>query len=179
MVARRASRDRSVLDLLLTIDDLPPGWRQKRQERYRVGLLYDEDWDKRARREKLVGAMRSFVNPETRSRIVVQAAPVVTDEDARSVVTEGRWNRSPDLKAHTTDEAEVSAPPEAGEYATASLVSTTGQAGASRKLSVMWPEPGPLVLAIVYTAPADVAVYDVMSGLIQRQRQRLATKPEV
>lgn len=82
----RRSRDRSMLDLLIAVEDLPPGWRLKREARYRAGLLYNEDWDKRARRAKLVRSVRIFEHPETRSRVAVQASPWVSDEDVRSVL---------------------------------------------------------------------------------------------
>jgi hypothetical protein len=175
-VALRRSRDRSMLDLLLTIDDLPPGWRQEREVRYRVGLLYNDDWDKRARREKLVGATRTFANSETRSRVAVQAAPWATEEDARSVLAALPARRAPsfDLNAQTKEETDVTPPPEAGEHARAWLVGTTSRAGTSRKLTVVWPEQGRVLLGIVCWAPGEVEVYDVMSGLIQCQRQRLA-----
>jgi hypothetical protein len=180
-LALRGSRDRSMLDLLITVDDLPPGWHQKREARYRVGLFHDDDWDKRARREKLVGATRVFESPQTGSRIAAQAIPLVTDEDVRSMLSAfpARWLRSSGLKAGATQEAEVAPPPEAGENARARLVSTIGQTGASRKLSVVWPEPGSLLLGIEHTAPPEVEAYDLMSRLIERQRDRLATKPEV
>jgi hypothetical protein len=149
----RYSRDRSMLDLLLTIDDLPPGWRQKQEVRYRAGLLGGEDWDKRARRERLVGATRIFVNPETRSRVTVRAVPSATEQDVRSALPAeaARWVQL-DSTTALGDEIEVTPPPEAGEHARAWLISTTSWEGALRTLHVLWPEPGALLLAVRYSA---------------------------
>ena len=167
-----------MLDLLLTVDDLPAGWRQQREARYHVGLLYDEDCDKRARRAKLVGATRIFVNPETSGQLIVQGMPWATEADARSVLTAPRSRRlrSWDLNAQTTEEIEVAAPPQAGAEARATLISTTSRTGAVRKLIVLWPEPGALLVGIVHSAPAEVELYELMSALIERQRERIATR---
>jgi hypothetical protein len=176
VIARRRSRDRSMLDLVLTIDDLPAGWLPGREFRFRVGLLHNDDWDKRARREKLVGAGRIFMNSETRSRVVVQVVPWATEEDVRSVLARA-WagRRDPwDSTVQVTDESEVTPPPEAGEHAVAWLISTISPEGASRTLNVVWPGPGSLLLGIKCSAPPEVEIYDLTSALIQRQRGHLA-----
>jgi hypothetical protein len=175
MLVLRYSRDRRMLDLLLTIDDLSTGWRQKRELRYRAGIFHNEDWDKRARRQKLVHAARVFVNTETRSRVTVGAAPYATEEDARSVlatIEERRFQQR--STAQTTDETEVVAPAEAGEHARAWLISTVTPKGALRTLNVLWTEPGPLLLVINYSAPPEVDIYKLTAALIQRERERLA-----
>jgi hypothetical protein len=52
--------------------------------------------------------------------------------------------------------------------------STISRKGVSRELNVAWPEPGPLLLAIVYSALPEVEIDDLASALIQCQRQHLA-----
>jgi hypothetical protein len=176
LLAARASRDRSALDVLLTVDDLPSGWRKGGETRLRLGFTHNEERDKRARRAKLIGAIRTFVDDESRSQISVLAYPTATEEDARSGVAAVFERRLGfyDLDEQTRDETEVTPPQEAGRHARAKLTSTTGRSGAWRVLTVVWADSGPLRLGIGYRAPAGVDVWELTSTLIQRQRQRLA-----
>jgi hypothetical protein len=173
----RYSRDRSTLNLLLTINDLPAVWRQKRELWYRAGLLHGDNLERRARREKLIYAAREFVSPETRSYMRVSAVPYATDDDARAALAtvEKRHFRR-DWFAHIVEELEVTPPPEAGEHARAWLRKAIGRDGTSHTLNAIWQEPGALLLDITYTAPPEVRVYDLASALIQCQRQRLASQ---
>ena len=65
-LAARVSSDRRALNLLVTSNDLPPGWYEERELRLRMGFIHSEDRDKRARRAKLIGALRVFVDAESR-----------------------------------------------------------------------------------------------------------------
>ena len=184
LVARLAvcgSRDRNTLGLLIEIDDLPPGWLQQQELRYRVGFVRNEEPDKRARQQKLIGAMRLFTHREARSQALAMVSPAATEEDARARLAHSRLGQiqSVDLNIQATDATEVTPPPEAGEYARAFLTTITPSGGASRrKLHVIWVEPGqPIVGSITFTAPAILDVWEVTSALLQRQRQRLAQGP--
>lgn len=170
--------DRSLSDLLLTIDDFPTGWRQTMDTRARNGLRGKHDWDKRARREKLITAQRSFVNHKARSSVTVIAAQWATDDDVRLMLAT-RLAKGGDLSTalypKTSERVEVTPPPEAGEHATATL---TTEAKGSRRLIVSWPEQGALSLSVMYWAFADAEPWALTSELIQRQRERLAARSE-
>jgi hypothetical protein len=181
-LAARRSADRSTLDLLLATVDLTTGWHKTGEGRYRMGFVFSEDRDKRARRAELIGATRSFADAESGSRIHAWAYPHTNQEDARSAVASAFERRihalgSYDLNAQTRHEAAVTPPPEAGEHARARLVSTTGSKGSWRTLTVAWADSGPLFLGIIYRAPAEVDVWDLMSALVRRQRERLGYRP--
>jgi hypothetical protein len=176
-IRMRFSRDRSLSNLLLTIDDFPPGWRQDLDTRYRNGLGGKHDWDKRARREKLIAAQRTFGNFKARSRVTVYVSQWATDDDVRSVLAAhlaSGVDASRELY-RASERVEVTPPPEAGEHATATL--TTEPKG-SRRLIVRWPEQGALSVTIMYWSFADAELWALTSELIQRQRERLAARSE-
>jgi hypothetical protein len=181
-LAARCSPDRRTLDLLLATADLPAGWQQTHELRYRMGYVFREDRDKRARRAKLIASTRTFTNAESGALIRAWAYPQVTQEDARSAVATAFERRihalgSYDLNAKTRDETTVTPPPEAGGHARARLASTTGSNGSWRTLTVAWADSGPLFLGIACWAPTEVDVWDLMSSLVQRQRERLSDGP--
>jgi hypothetical protein len=178
VIAARGSRDRAALDVLLEVDDLPQGWRQQRQARYRIGFGFNEEWDRRARRNKLVGGSRVFVHPESGGRLVAQAFPTISEEDAVAALT-NIWERrflSLDLNAQHADEVEVTPPSEAGEHARALLIANAGRTGDSRKLFVAWAEPAPMFFGVVLTSPAELEFWELMSRLVKRQRERFAPR---
>jgi hypothetical protein len=179
-LAARVSSDRRALDLLLTSNDLPSGWYEERELRLRLGFIRSEDRDKRARRAKLIGAVRVFVDAESRSRVTAWAYPQVNDEDARSAAATAfaRGFGSFDLMAEARDEAEVTPPPEAGQHARGRLVSTTGRMGDCRNLTVVWADSGSLLMGVSYRAPAHVDLWDLTSALVKRQRERLVYGPD-
>jgi hypothetical protein len=179
-LAARVSSDRSALDLLLTSNDLPSGWYEEREIRLRMGFIHSEDRDKRARRAKLIGAVRVFVDPESRSRVTAWAYPQVSDEDARFAAATAfeRSFGSFDLMAEARDETEVTPPPEAGQHARGRLVSTAGRMGDWRNLTVVWADSGSLLMGVSYRAPTQVDVWDLTSALIKRQRERVVYGPD-
>jgi Peptidase A4 family len=184
LVARLAacgSRDRSSLGLLIEIDDLPPGWLQQQEMRYRLGFIHNEERDKRARQQKLIGAIAVLTHREAHSQVVAMIAPAATEEDAHARLAESRAAqiRSVDSNGQVTDTTEVTPPPEAGQYSRAFLRTINPAGGASRRqLQVIWVEPGQAIVgSITFTAPAILDVWEVTSGLLQRQRERLAQGP--
>lgn len=167
-----------MLDRLLEIGDMPSGSHQQEEMSYRLGFVQNEERDKRARREKLIGAVRLFVQPEARLRVVAVVAPTTTEEDAHARLADGRARQIGEfaLKGQVTDVTEVTPPPAAGDHARAVSMTITPSEGASRRvLQVWWAEPGQaLLVAIVVIAPAILDVSELTSGLVQRQRERLA-----
>lgn len=162
--------------MVLTIDDLPPGWSMGRETRLRMGFGDSGERSKRARRAKLVGATRIFVHPESRSRVSSLAYPMATTEDARAAVADAFQDRLTwrSVNTPTLDELEVTPPPEAGEHASAFVVGAAGPLDARRALTVVWAESAPLLLGITYHAHADSDLWDLTSDLIRRQRERVA-----
>lgn len=169
-----------MLDLLLEIGDLPPGWLQQWERRYRLGFMHNEERDRRARQKRLVGAVRGFSRPGALSNVRVMVAPAATEEDSHARLAAGerggiyyRWSSLMPLTAAVT---EVTPPPEAGEHARAFLTAITDTEGASlRTLQVIWVEPGqPMLGAIAFTTPGVLDVWEFTSALLERQRQRLA-----
>lgn len=172
------SDDRRALDLLLNVEDMPePGWRLRRQRRVRVGFQRsDEEWAKRARKSKAVGAFRVLASSETDCQFVTQAVPFPNEADARSalaVVLEERFPHM-DFTAQSRDEAVLEPPAAAGEHARALMIGTTSRGGTFRTLVVAWADLGGMLLALTLHAPAHVELWDQMSLLVLCQRDRLA-----
>jgi hypothetical protein len=173
MLAARASRDWGMLDVLLTVEDLPPGWHMSREERFRLGFVHNAERDRRARQAGLVGAAREFVHDETRSRVIAHGSPTVDDDDARSrVAAAWRGSLEEDSPSATRTQTEVTPPTAAGEHARCVLM-TAGMPAAWRTLSVVWTD-GPIFLGVTYRAPAEVELWELTSVLIERQRKRIA-----
>lgn len=178
VIAARRSQDRSALDLLLRPEDVPEGWYQRRETRARVGFVFDQEFDKRARRAKLITAGRSFAELGTEARLVVQALPAINNDDAHEALSVIWERRSPiwNFSEQTIKQVEVTPPGEAGEHARALLVGTTDRQGEWRKLSVAWVEQMPMLFAIVLKRPAHADLWQLMAELIERQRKRFAQK---
>ena len=75
-----------------------------------------------------------------------------------------------------TDKTEVTPPPEAGEHSRAFVATIASSQSVSwRQLQVIWVEPGqPILAAVAFRGPAVLDVWEFVSVLVQRQRQRLA-----
>jgi len=178
VIAARRSRDRSALDSLLEPGDLPEGWHQRRETRARVGFVFNREFDQRARRAKLVTAGRSFSHPGTNTRLLVQALPAVNLDDAREALSRAWEHRLPiwELSERTVQEVEVTPPNEAGEHARALLAATTDRRGDWHSLSVAWVEQSPMLFAIILKRPANADLWEMLAGLIERQRKRFAQR---
>lgn len=174
VLAARFSSDRNALDALLRVEDLPGGWLQLREWRWRVGFLGKRDSYRRASQAKLIAAARDFELVGTQTRLLVQAVPFVSVEDAQDWLENlwevPRWRESTAL---THDEVEAAPPPTAGEHARALLVNTTHETGPRRTLfCVAWREVQPMAFALQLSAPTEYNLLDAMSMLIQLQRAR-------
>jgi hypothetical protein len=161
----------------LNVEDMPePGWRLRRQRRVRVGSQRsDEEWAKRARKSKAVGAFRSLAGSETDCQFVTQAVPFPHAADAGSalaVVLEDRFPHM-DFTAQSRDEAVLEPPAADGEHARA-VIGTTSRGGTFRTLVVAWADLGGMLFALTLHAPAHVELWDQMALFVQRQRDRLA-----
>jgi hypothetical protein len=170
----------SMLDLLLELDDLPPGWILRREASHRLGFLHIRGADRRARQQKLISVQRQFVQPEARTDVilVIAASATIEDAHARLAVHPARARRPPHFHAQWTDSIEVAPPPEAGSHARAFLTTiTSNERAPQRKLLVKWIEAEqPLLCHIHITAPAVLDVSELASTLIECQRQRIAQR---
>jgi hypothetical protein len=144
-----------------------------------MGYMRNEEVDKRARQERLIGALRDFAQLEAQLQVTDTVSPWASEEDARSRLAEirGLSVRSIDLIPQITEETEITPPPEAGEYARAVLTTIARSDSASRRqIQVMWVEPGqPILGAIIVRTPAVLDAWEFTSMLVQRQRQRFGS----
>lgn len=171
ILAARLSSDRTALDALLRTEDLPGGWFQLRESRWRVGYTRDSDVARRARRARLVAASRQFELVGTQTWVTVSAVPVANVEDAQNSL-ENVWEPPwVDPTALTQADAEVSPPAAAGEHARAFLINTAHETGPRRTVFyVVWHEDQSMVFAIALAAPTEYNLSHAMSMLIEVQR---------
>jgi hypothetical protein len=170
---------KSMLDLLLELDDLPPGWILRRSARYRLGFPHVGGASRRAYQQKLIGVQRQFVEPEARTDAVLMIAACATIKSAhaRLAVTPARAEQAAGHShAEWTDAIEVAPPPEAGAHARAYVTTITSNDSAPRRwLLVKWIETEqPMICHIHITSPAVLDVSELASTPIERQRERVA-----
>jgi hypothetical protein len=157
------------------VEDLPGGWFQEREWRWRYGFMGKTDFSRRASQAKLIAAARRFELVGTQTWLLVQAVPFPSVEDAQAWlenVWQVPWWRDP--TALTQVEAEVEpAPAAAGEHARALVVNTTFETGPRRTLfCVAWREAQPMAFLLQLGAPTEYDRFDAMSMLIKLQRAR-------
>lgn len=169
-LAGRLSSDRSSLDALIRLEDLPDGWFQNWEKRWRFGLTSTEELARRSRQAKLVGATRCFELVGTGTWVMASAVPFVSVEDAQDWLeisaSQVLSSRDRDALAHA--ETEVAPPRAAGEHARAVLVNTDYESGPRRThFFVAWREAQPMVFTLQIKTPTEYDVLDPMTMLIQ------------
>lgn len=171
VLAARFSSDRTALDALLRREDLPEGWFQLRERRWRAGFLRDDDADRRARRARLVAVSRQFELVGTQTWVTASAMPAASVEDAQNFLEHAWEYPAFDRTALTQADAEVSPPPAAGEHARAFLLNTTYETGPRRTFFyVVWHDAQSMVFSIGLSAPTEYDLLDAMSTLVHLQR---------
>ena len=88
-------------DVILSLGDLPPGWRALDQRRWRTGIS-DQPWAQRARQLGSVTAWRSFESPAERQWLWVQASPFANEEDAAAALSAWSQHTLRNLNAQVT-----------------------------------------------------------------------------
>lgn len=183
VLAAKFSDDRSALDTLLRVEDLPGDWFQRRESRWRVGFADDSDISRRASRAKLAAGRRELELVGTSTILMVQAVPFVSIEDAQALLEHEwklrwSWDLALNLDVLRQDAIEVAPPATAGEHARALLCNTTYKTGVRFTLfSVYWCGAQPTVFGLKLWAPTEFDVFDTTSTLVQLQRSLASRSP--
>jgi hypothetical protein len=159
--------------MLITLEDLPSGWKVLDERRWRTGLGV-EPWARRVRDQGGLTAWKSFVASSNDQWLWVQATPLANDEDADAVRAEF-WGRTmKNLAAHVRVTATQDGPSLTLPATTVKTVEqlTMGPAGPGAARYVVWSH-GRVVSALGASGLAQAWPWESLGALARKQNQRI------
>jgi hypothetical protein len=159
--------------MLITLEDLPPGWKLLDERRWRTGLDR-EPWAIRVRELGGLTAWRSFEASSSDRWLWVQATPLANDQDAEAAQRDFWDRRMKNLAAQVSVTATHDGPPLSLPASTVKTVEeiTKGPAGPGAARYVVC-RHGSVVSVLAGSAFSEPWPWGSLEEIARKQNQRI------